>query len=256
MAGSNVSPQPDPKVQWRNVDSRENNMIVVKVFNPAKRLLYTAQIDTSTDIFEQIAELVYLEDWGSVEVIGENMTSNSSAIKIDLKEIESVTIMQEVEGESLEVRIQESMRLFKNQFNMVCTTNINNSRKKYKKVELEVTKKIFEDPGWAQMKPGEVAGTFEAIDTDPKDKKITNKEWFGVLRGVNAADWAKKLGLKEVKGQENGRHEASRRFNDIDTDNNKSLSRGEFSKFYRAEFERKKLVDLKHDLWIAVAAEK
>jgi len=153
----------------------QKNMITLKVFPsapPDAGKISEARLDTSKDIFEQIAQSVHLEDWVRVDVVNEN-TPSSSDTSINLDKIQKIAEKEHMGG------CDALMRLFKEQFNRDCISKIDRFRIQYKNVWLEVRRRL--KPDWEQVSPQDSNAAFSAIDCN-HDDVISRSEFMNVFR--------------------------------------------------------------------------
>jgi Ca2+-binding EF-hand superfamily protein len=221
----------------------EKNTITLKVFRHSgiqTDIVHHGKLDKSEDICEQISQVVYVEDWETVEVVG----GHSDRVGIDLRTVELIKNALTTNP------ILHAMRAFKLKFNADCKKRIAELQKRDRNVCLEVTKRFVK----AKQTEEEADKTFKTIDSD-HNRFISMPEYYKALRPGFSPRVAEKLGLDVVRGQEsNARAVAQIRFDNIDTNQDKKLSWDEFRIFYGALPDA--LVDEKHDLWNSVLREK
>ena len=213
------------------------NAIVVKFFSHETGMLYTRQIDRSKGICEEISQLMYFEDWETVEVV--LVAPHFARFQIDLRLIPVIQAKGLLPAEL----IRQSMRAFKCDFNDNCNVYIDELQRDDAKVWLEVTK-------IKEVTEEEVDETFKIID-DNHDEAISQTEYFKALKPAFKPKVAQKLGLGVVSGQEcEERTVAQTRFDNIDQNQDKRLSWDEFRTFYARK------PRLSENLWNGVVKEK
>ena len=221
------------------VEINPKNAIVVKFFSHETGMLYTRQIDRSKGICEEISQLMYFEDWETVEVV--LGAPHFARFQIDLRLIPVVWAT----GLHAAEIIKESMRVFKRDFNDNCNVYIDELQRDDAKVWLEVTK--FKDP------EEEVHRTFEIIDAN-HDEAISQPEYFKALRPDFKPQVAQKLGLGVWRGQESAESTAAQlRFAEIDKNSDTRLSWDEFRNFYVTKPSKTWFIE---SLWNDVVKEK
>jgi Ca2+-binding EF-hand superfamily protein len=209
---------PDKYNVFSKREINPKNAIVVKVFLNGTEMVYQKQIDRSKGVCEQISQLMYFEDWETVEVV--RGAPHFDRVGIDLNLIPWIQDSKK----SSSKWIKDLMRVFKKIFNDNCNELIAELGRDDAKVWLEVTK--FKDP------EEEVHRTFEIIDAN-HDEAISQPEYFKALRPDFKPQVAQKLGLGVVSGQEcEERTVAQKRFDNIDQNQDKRLSWDEFRNFY------------------------
>jgi Ca2+-binding EF-hand superfamily protein len=195
------------------------NAIVVKFFSHETGMLYTRQIDRSKGICEEISQLMYFEDWETVEVV--LVAPHFARFQIDLRLIPVIQAKGLLPAEM----IRQSMRAFKCDFNDNCNVYIDELQRDDAKVWLEVTK-------IKEVTEEEVDETFKIIDAN-HDEVISQPEYFKALKLEFKPKVAQKLGLVAFMGQESAERTAAQmRFAAIDKNEDKRLSLDEFRNFY------------------------
>ena len=195
------------------------NAIVVKVFLNGTEMVYQKQIDRSKGVCEQISQLMYFEDWETVEVV--RGAPHFDRVGIDLNLIPWIQDSKK----SSSKWIKDLMRVFKKIFNDNCNELIAELGRDDAKVWLEVTK-------IKEVTEEEVDETFKIIDAN-HDEAISQTEYFKALKPEFKPRVAQKLGLVAFTGAESAeRTVAQIRFADIDKNEDKLLSCDEFRNFY------------------------